>query len=91
MVEWPVMLEFVLLVELGLLTLAGNTYRMTIPAEQPDIDAVRAAALKLTETGDDDSTAYPERFITAMTRFEAERWHLRNNSTVVIAFPRKTP
>jgi hypothetical protein len=77
MVEWPIMLEFVLMTELGLLTLKGNHYLITIPPDEPGIDGVRAAALKLTETGDDDTTAYPERFITTMTRFEAERWRVR--------------
>ena len=79
MAEWPIMLEFVLMAELGLLSLAGNCYQMTIPAQEPDIDAVRAAALTLAETGDEESTAYPEHLITAMSRFEAERWHRQNN------------
>jgi hypothetical protein len=79
MAEWPIMLDFVLMAELGLLTLSGNRYQITIPAQEPDIDDVRTAALKLAETGNEDSTAYPEDFITTMTRFEAERWRRLNN------------
>jgi hypothetical protein len=81
MVEWPIMLEFVLMVELGLLTLTGTHYQITIPPRGPNSDEVRAAALKLSKTGDENSTAYPERFITAMTRFEAERWRRQTNDT----------
>jgi hypothetical protein len=75
--NWPMMLEFAMMVDLGLLTLTGNRYQMSIPAQEPDINRVRAAALKLVETGDDNSTAYPERFISGICRFEAERWQRR--------------
>jgi hypothetical protein len=49
--------------------------------------------LKLSKTGDDNSTAYPERFIMAMTRFEAERWRRRNENVVtggLHAFPSRS-
>jgi hypothetical protein len=77
MSEWPMMLEFVMMAELGLLTLTGDRYQMTIPAQEPNIYGVRAAALKLVNTGDDNSTAYPEHFIFGMRRFEAKRWQRR--------------
>jgi hypothetical protein len=38
--------------------------------------------MKLAKTGDDNCTAYPERFIIAMTRFEAERWRRQNGDVV---------
>ena len=75
--DWPMMLEFAMMIDLGLLTLTGNRYQMSIPAQEPDISTVRRAALKLVETGDDNSTAYPERFISAMCRLEAEQWQRR--------------
>jgi hypothetical protein len=50
---------------------------MTIPAKEPDIDTVRAAALKLAETEDEHFMAYPERFITAMPRSKAQQWQRR--------------
>jgi hypothetical protein len=55
---------------------------MTMPAQEPSIERVRGAAMKLAKTGDDDCTAYPERFIIAMTRFEAERWRRQNGDVV---------
>jgi hypothetical protein len=77
MAEWPIMLEFVMMTELGFLTLTGDRYQITIPAREPDIDGVRAAALKLAKTRDEDSTAYPEHFITAMPHIEAKQWQRR--------------
>jgi hypothetical protein len=64
---------------MGLLTLTGDRYQVTIPAQPPDIDRVRAAALKLANTEDDDSMAHPEHFISGMSRFEAKQWQRRLN------------
>jgi hypothetical protein len=65
----------VMLAELGLLTPTGSRYQMTIPSRQPDIDDVRAAASKLPEPND-EGYSY-ERFITAMSRLEANQWKRR--------------
>jgi hypothetical protein len=77
MVEWPIMLEFVMLAALGFFTLAGDRYLMTLPAQGPDIDVLRAAASKICETEDEEYMLHPERFITAMPRLHAEQWNGR--------------
>jgi hypothetical protein len=73
MSQYWIMATIVMMIELKLLELVGDYYQITIPTEEPAIEAVRAAALKVAETGDDEAVAYPERFITAMPRFEAEQ------------------
>jgi hypothetical protein len=74
MVEFPIMVEFVLLAALGFFTVAGDRYLMTLPAQDLDIDVLRVAASKICETEDEEYMLHPERFIIAMPRLHAEQW-----------------
>jgi hypothetical protein len=48
------MTEFAMLTGLGFFTLTRKRYQMTMPAQEVDVDAVRAAASKVSETDDED-------------------------------------
>jgi hypothetical protein len=73
MSQYSIMATMMMMVELRLLELVDDYYQICVPTGEPAIEAVRAAARKLAETGNDEAVAYPERFITAMPRFEAEQ------------------
>jgi hypothetical protein len=77
MVEFPIMVEFVLLAALGFFTLAGDRYLMTLPAQDLDIDVLRMTASRICETEGDDYLIHPEQIITAMPRLHAEQWNER--------------
>lgn len=75
MVEIAVMVEFVILAELGLFTRTGDRYQL--PEAEVRLDRVRAIALKLAETEDQDRPVYPKHFVAVMARHDAEKWQRR--------------
>src|SRR5262245_6784062 len=63
------LIEFVLMVEMGLFTLTGDRYQMTLPTKL-DLDQVKQAHLKLARTEDED-WIHPERLVVDMPHARA--------------------
>jgi hypothetical protein len=72
MEELIVLIEFVLLVRLGFFARIGGHYRMIIPVQEPDIDALKAAATMLAQAGDENCICYPRSFISVMSQADGD-------------------
>jgi hypothetical protein len=72
--------EFGMMMQLGLFTFNGRSYRITVP-ETVTLETVQQAALNLVATiedvGDGLEIARPERLLHTLPETEAEAWRLR--------------
>jgi len=68
--------EFVMMVEIGFFILTGERYQMAIPT-QLNMDVVKKAALKFSQTEDEEFYLHPEHLVATMPYAEAKAWQGR--------------
>ena len=66
---------FSIMVQIGFFRRTGDRYQMTLP-ERISGSAIETALLNLARTEDEDFL-HPERFVTCISRSDAQKWQLR--------------
>ena len=68
---------FSVMVQIGFFRRTGDRYQMAIPGRMSGA-VIEAALLRLAST-EDENFLHPERFVSCLSRWEAQKWQLRLN------------